>query len=150
MAEFDFKQVCDEVVALHAVQLESFEFSYSFAEEQVQLIGDPDRLREVLINVLKNAIDFCTPKGNIEFIVNMSGDKILIRVSNDVEDIETIDVQKARIPYYTTRKGGSGLGLAVSDKILMDHGGNLSMHIGNSSAVVTIEIPRRTSDRNRK
>lgn len=143
MVEFDFKQVCDEVVALHAVQLESFNFSHSCEDEKILLSGDPDRLREVLINVLKNAIDFCLPNGTITFIVRTTGDKILIRVANDVKNVNEVDIKKARIPYYTTRKGGSGLGLAVSDKILMDHGGNLTLQIVDSSAVIAIELPRR-------
>ncbi|MEZ5358167.1 MAG: ATP-binding protein [Candidatus Zixiibacteriota bacterium] len=142
MVEFDFKHMSDEVVALHEVQLEAFDFSYVFSGSEARMIGDRDRIREVLINIVKNALDFCTPGGKIDVAVRVNNDSISVIAKNDVRDVADVDVKKARIPYFTTRKGGSGLGLAVSDKIIMDHGGNLSLYVEGSQAVVRIDIPR--------
>ncbi len=145
---FDVHKLIEEIVDLHKVQLEAFNFAFRYVGTESTITADPDRIREVIINVLKNALEFCIPGGRISLLAEFGEKTFSLTVSNSSQDVSETDFQKARIPYYTTRKGGSGLGLAVSDKIVIDHGGSMSLRIVDNNAVVAIEIPHniRTGD----
>ena len=52
----------------------------------------------------------------------------------------------AKMPYFSTREGGSGLGLAVSEKIVIDHGGSLTLELENGMAVARFEIPLKPQE----
>ncbi|MCP4716063.1 MAG: response regulator [Deltaproteobacteria bacterium] len=133
--DFDLRITCEELseaLALRA-QEKGLEFSCLINHDVPSLVrGDPGRLRQILINLLGNAIKF-TEHGEVALCVSLEQESETdCRLRFDVND-SGIGIKKTRIPFLfqeftqedsaTTRKfGGTGLGLAISKRIaeLMD------------------------------
>jgi signal transduction histidine kinase len=95
--------------------------------------ADPDGLRQVLINLLRNACDACQPGQGVEVQASAesSGDEPFIRI--EVRDsgcgIAPEHLHSIFDPFFTTKKGGEGvgLGLAIAQDIVKNHGGSISV-----------------------
>lgn len=93
-----------------------------------RLIGDADRLRQVLVNLLLNAAQALTAGGQIRITLAKQGDYARLLVDDNGPGIA--DEQKDRVfdPFYSTKeKGkGTGLGLAICRKLIEEHGGQIA------------------------
>ena len=89
---------------------------------------DSNLIVQVIINLLKNAIHAVRGKENAEVILRFENEPsdLVIAVEDNGSGIELENVNKIFIPFYTTRTDGSGIGLAVSRKIVKAHRGRLS------------------------
>jgi signal transduction histidine kinase len=112
--------------------------------------GDAQRLRQVLVNLVGNAIKF-TDEGGVEVTISALNDRFLISVCDTgpgiaPEDQEAIFEEFHQIDNSSTRKkGGTGLGLAIVRQIVALHGGRLTL-VSNpgEGATFTIDIPIRS------
>jgi len=95
--------------------------------------GDEAKLLQVFLNIIKNAFESMRKGGKLEISTCPSkesfrkGGKIkrwaLITIRDTGKGIEEKDLQKIFMPFYTKKKSGTGIGLALSKKIIKDHGG---------------------------
>jgi signal transduction histidine kinase len=99
---------------------------------QGQVAGDPDRLQQVLINLLANAIKFSPPNGGTVWLDAECGSgELLLRVRDEgrgipPDKLETVFERFARVDEHDERdKRGTGLGLAISRAIVQQHGGHI-------------------------
>ena len=96
------------------------------SEKQAYILFDPDRLRSVVENILKNAVESCEgrdPQVEVEIILGRRGVyHVYIR---DRGDGIQGDVEKLFDPFYTTKIHGSGIGLAISRQFLRARGGDI-------------------------
>jgi two-component system C4-dicarboxylate transport sensor histidine kinase DctB len=90
---------------------------------------DRDLLRQVLVNLVTNSAHATNGPGTVTFDVSDSGDRVFIDVSDTGSGIPASIQPRVFEPYVTTRKigAGMGLGLAISRKILLDQGGDLTL-----------------------
>lgn len=90
---------------------------------------DADRLRQVFLNVLRNAYEAVDPGGRIEISLRLNRDEdrpcFEIRVSDDGCGIPEKDWENIFEPFFTTKSSGAGLGLANARRILDQHGGTI-------------------------
>jgi len=95
------------------------------------VMGDPEQIRQVLVNVIKNAIESAGPVGNVEISIKSAGgdeDKgILIGVSDNGPGISHQDMKRIFQPFFTTKEKGTGLGLSIVKKIMEAHGFGISI-----------------------
>lgn len=92
------------------------------------LEADPDRLRQVLINLIKNATEAISGKGEVVLgAKELSEGWVQISLDDTGEGVTPDKVEKLFEPFVTTKAGGSGLGLPVCRKIVHDHGGELTL-----------------------
>ena len=147
IAIFDFIGLVKEVIRLHAAQLEGHQYRDQLAPHDIMIQGDPDRLREVMVNLIKNAIEFSRPGGRITIAAEGDDATVSFAVSNDNRDggVTEADLRAAKLPYVSTRKGGMGLGLAIAEKIIIDHGGTLTLRLMGTMTEARFEIPRQPS-----
>lgn len=87
--------------------------------------GDPDLLRQVVGNLLRNAAEAQSRGGKIEISVNREGGNVFLTVQNKGGVPEQEGIDRIFEPYYSTKTIGSGLGLAVCRRIIKAHGGNI-------------------------
>jgi signal transduction histidine kinase len=114
-----------------------------YSVEEISVTADQERIRQVLVNLLKNAVDAVPEGGDIVVQLVEEGENILIRISDSGSGIPQESLDKIFDIFYTTKKNGTGLGLAVSKKIMEAHNGKLSA--GNKpagGAVFTATLPR--------
>lgn len=104
---------------------------------------DPHRLRQALVNVLRNAAQ-ASPEGERTTVEAAERDgRLAIEVRDRGPGIPAGEEERIFEPFHTTRVRGTGLGLAVARRIVSLHGGTISARNGaDGGAVFTIEVPR--------
>jgi len=116
--------------------------------------GDPDKLRRVVINLVGNALDALesvhteSPRLTIMSGDNLAGSEVWLRVQDNGPGMEPETQSKIFDPFYTTKESGTGLGLALSKKVVEAHGGTMEVQSspGNGTEFVLSfpkEAPRR-------
>jgi len=107
------------------------------------LRGDGHKLRQVLLNVLQNAVQSIDGEGGVEVSAEATADRVVILVADSGSGIAPEHLLKVFMPFFTTREKGTGLGLAVAAKIVESHGGSMdvSSTVGKGSTF-RIVLPR--------
>lgn len=103
-------------------------------DEKAELQVDPELIEQVLINLIKNGMEAClqTASPRVEVIAyqeEQDRDRFRIDVQDNGTGISPEDVDKIFIPFFTTKKQGSGIGLSLSKQIMRQHGG--SIHVSS-------------------
>jgi two-component system C4-dicarboxylate transport sensor histidine kinase DctB len=112
-------------------------------DEPVRIMGDRMRLEQVLVNLLRNALDATKSVEHPEIeIILAAGETATLSVRDNGEGIE--DLELLFEPFYTTKAPGDGvgLGLAISSGIVTELGGRLTARNGeHGGAVFEIQLP---------
>ncbi len=105
------------------------EVIYDAPELPVAIEGDKNRIRQVMVNVLDNAIKYSFAKGKIHVNINSDNDVAIVTVKDEGRGISSEDIQLVKQKFYKGRGAlrGSGIGLAVVDEIMKEHGGSLNI-----------------------
>jgi two-component system sensor kinase FixL len=124
----DINMVLKDVVRIMAgaYPKDKYRFKESLAADVGEIHCDPDKLKQVFINVISNGLEAMTSGGTITVSSKRSPDGIEIRVSDEGSGIPASELQQIFEPFYTTREQGSGLGLSISYKIIAAHSGDIS------------------------
>jgi len=108
--------------------------------------GDPDQLKQVLINLLKNALHATRGRSDRRIIVGIGGNSESVRltVKDNGHGISPENLKKIFEPYFSTKSNGegTGLGLSLTNDIIRTHHGRLSVHsIYGEGATFVVELP---------
>jgi two-component system NtrC family sensor kinase len=107
---------------------------------------DARMFEQVLVNLLLNACEACSPGGAVELSVRDEGERIAFVVEDDGVGIDDETAARATEPFFTTKPEGTGLGLAITNEIVHHHGGSLVLRArasGGTTAVVELPAVRR-------
>lgn len=104
-------------------------FHYETSSEYLTIQADEEMIEQVLINLLKNAAEAASgaPAPKIELIGKYDGSVVKIEVSDNGTGIIPEAIERIFIPFYTTKKTGSGIGLSLSRQIMQLHHGTLTV-----------------------
>lgn len=87
---------------------------------------DKGQISQILINLIKNALQ--AGAKHIDITAKMGrDDDVIIQVTNDGEPIPVSAQEQIFIPFYTTKKDGSGIGLSISRQIMRNHNGTIEL-----------------------
>jgi len=114
----------------HLLKAEGIDFSYHIQPYDIQLFADRTQMEQVLINLIKNAWDACynTPHPNVEIDVRKNEyQKPVITVLDNGLGILPDVMARIFIPFFTTKQGGSGIGLTICRQIMNLHRGSISV-----------------------
>jgi len=103
----------------------NYEFVSNLKEDVVEINCDPDKLKQVFINVIANGMEAMPEGGRMEITTEKVGEAVEIRIRDEGVGINEEDLDHIFEPFYTTREGGSGLGLVISYKIVEAHNGEI-------------------------
>ena len=99
---------------------------YRPEEPDLMLYADEGQISQIFINLIKNALQ--AGAKHIDIIARMGkDDEIIVRVANDGEAIPVSAQEQIFIPFYTTKKEGSGIGLSISRQIMRNHNGSIEL-----------------------
>jgi len=91
------------------------------------ILADPDQIEQVLINIIKNAVEATEKTQNpmISIKAFMDHQAKTIEVCDNGEGVATEDAEKIFVPFFTSKPSGTGIGLSLSRQIMQMHGGTL-------------------------
>ncbi len=105
--------------------------------------GDPQRLRQVLVNLVGNAADASKPGAEVTLRATPANDgQIAIEIEDRGRGIGAEDLPRIFEPFFTTRPDGTGLGLAICHKVVRAHGGDIRVRsIVGEGSTFTVMLP---------
>lgn len=123
----------DNVVDLLQAQLRErgIRIEKSIDPESLTVTADPELVERVLINLVKNAAEALTDVQNREIRMSAGIDRrgrTIVQISDNGPGIVPEAIDKIFVPFFTTKKEGSGIGLSLSREIMRQHGGSLSVY----------------------
>jgi two-component system sensor histidine kinase HydH len=146
---FPMSSVDLQGVIIHAVSFVRHEAEQqhvtviSECPEGVRVSGNRDKLEQVFLNLMKNALQSMPEGGNLHVTANASGKNVIITVSDSGQGIRSEDLPRIFEPFFTTKARGTGLGLALCKKIVEEHKGEIRVEsVPGKGTSVSIIIPR--------
>jgi signal transduction histidine kinase len=118
----------------------------SISEPDIPVAGDPDKIEQAVVNVLKNGIEAAGANGNIDVsarTVRSNGTSVVeIAVSDNGPGIPPQQMKRIFQPFFTTKEKGTGLGLSIVRKIIDAHHGDISVSSeSGKGTVVRLSLP---------
>ncbi|WP_147534622.1 ATP-binding protein [Bacillus marasmi] len=87
------------------------------------VMGNPSRLQQLLINIIKNSIEAARPDGKVSITVKSKNQEVEIIVIDDGVGMSAAQIENIGLPYYSTKEKGTGLGLMVTLQIIKEMNG---------------------------
>ncbi|EPZ44140.1 PAS domain S-box protein [Alicyclobacillus acidoterrestris] len=111
-------------------------------DEGAMVLCEADRIHQVLVNLIKNAMDAVTGGGRVYLSTWVDADKVYIRVRDTGIGMDATTLEHVGEPFYTTKSGGTGLGVMVCQRIVQSHGGCIEWDskVGEGTTV-TMNLP---------
>ncbi len=133
-------ELCANITTLLAADAEPYEVELSTQlESSVVARVDAEKLKQVLINLLRNAIEAAGMKGKVRLHCNRIGQRVYLEVWDNGSGIpDGIDIFE---PFATSKEAGTGLGLPIVHRIVTDHAGSIDYRRENNQTVFTVELP---------
>lgn len=104
--------------------------------------ADPDQVRQVLVNLLVNALEALDGRGRLLIQAQAKKDRVEVKVSDSGPGLPPGDPQQVFDPFFSTRERGTGLGLAIARRIAQAHGGDLkAANAPQGGALFTLTLP---------
>ena len=118
--------------------------AFEIAPDLLDVAADRDRLNQVFINLLLNAVQAMGQGGELRITAKNSTkmNAVLIKIHDNGCGIPQENIAQLFYPYFTTKSGGTGIGLAISQKIISDHNGTIRIEsVEGEGTLVTVELP---------
>ncbi len=143
LAPASLNPLLEEVMTLYESQLQEGTLTTRFAEGLPLVSADQDQLKQVFINLIKNALESIpSEKGQIHVATTFEGQSVVTEVSDNGSGIKSENISRIFQPYFTTKSQGNGLGLALADRIITEHGGQISVQSSEGQgATFYIKLP---------
>ena len=124
----DLRELMDSVIGLNSelAASQGATCKYRPEEDDLMIYADEGQISQILINLIKNALQ--AGAKNIDITARMGkDDEVIVQVANDGEPIPVSAQEQIFIPFYTTKKEGSGIGLSISRQIMRNHNGSIEL-----------------------
>ncbi len=122
------RELCEAVVALHEGQAAERTVTLTVTGTEIEIRADARKLKQVLINLVQNALDASPAREQVELRVSRTASGARIDVCDRGQGLDDATRERAFEPGVTTKAKGSGLGLTVSRAIARQHGGEVRLH----------------------
>lgn len=130
-------EILEKALSIMAVSMKEKNISLSriYDPSLPKVIGDESKLLQVFLNIIKNAVEAMKKKGALTVLTEVSKEYVrhrgkinrwaVISFKDTGIGISPEDIPKIFLPFYTKKKHGTGIGLALSKKIILDHNGSI-------------------------
>jgi PAS domain S-box-containing protein len=142
--DVDVREVCQEVASLVGpeAELAGVELALDLPRSVLTALVDPAKLSQVVVNLVRNAIEATSTQGSGTVVIRARRKprSILVEVEDDGPGLgdATLPIFD---PFFTTKATGSGLGLSIAHRIVVDHEGSLSFESKPGQTVFRIQLP---------
>ena len=151
ISRFAFREAIENVYKAVALDAQNHKHTLTLEcpEDLPQVDGDRERLEQVIMNIVSNAIKYTADGGKIEMVAGTRGKNVFIRVSDNGIGIPEKDLPRLFERFYRVDKarsresGGTGLGLSIAREILSQHKGDIRIEsVYGEGTDVTITLPK--------
>lgn len=142
--EFDMNVLLEEVYNSFKIlgNSKDIKIVYNNNCDEIYINGDYHRLEQVLVNIIKNSIESITENGIIELSAELLDDDVQVIIKDNGIGMTEEEISKVTEMFYTTKKDGTGLGVALSKEIVMAHDGKIKYDsVKGKGTVCMITIP---------
>ena len=148
--KIDLTKTISTTINLLEVSDKATNINFSKSSSAHFIFADEEQLNRVFINLIKNSIESINEiksknvdfKGKINIDIVEDKEYIYVNVLDNGVGFDLVDKTKMLTPYFTTKKSGTGLGLAVVTKIINDHNSLINFNSVKNGAKVNITIPK--------
>ncbi|MBU1152641.1 PAS domain S-box protein [bacterium] len=146
------KVIEDSINELHQEMLAGIAIEKDFALDVPLLTADPDQLKQVFVNLIKNGVEAMREKGKLkiksEKLKIKEEEIVQVSISDTGRGITKEDLKHIFDPFFTTKGKGTGLGLAICQRIIEAHKGGIEVksEVGKGTMFV-VRLPVSTIDR---
>ncbi|KYC37240.1 ATPase [Scytonema hofmannii PCC 7110] len=145
LSELDVNEFIRELLVLIREMPEALSRQIEFmpALSTIKILGDRDKLKQVFINIVRNACEAVSAGDVIKWQVDtLSQGNVCINVCNSGEPIPPEILSKLTQPFFSTKPSGTGLGLAITKRIVNAHAGELSIQSDAvTGTTVCVQLP---------
>jgi len=139
----DLRALCDDVVARLAEASPTPGVAVTVVGPSIETTGTSSKLRQVLLNLIKNAIEAAAPAGRVDIHVDETHECSRVTVRDSGSGLDAEARERLFEPFFTNKPRGTGLGLAVSQAIARAHGGEIVADApGSGGACFVLCLPR--------
>jgi PAS domain S-box-containing protein len=143
--EFNLEKIMQDVVFLYKpeLNLRGIVLTESWNAQNTVVIGEQNQIKQVFINIVKNAVEALEKEGSLHISSTQENDGFIGIHIRDNGAGMTQEIQKQIFePFFTTKTTGTGLGMMISEKIIQEHGGKININSRvNKGTQVSILLP---------
>lgn len=136
--------IVDRIMRLcrHAAESAGVALEASQAGEIPEVYADEEMVAQAVSNVVINAIDAAGPGGSVTVRVRRTGDAVALDVADSGPGVHLQDGDNPFAPFFSKKKSGTGIGLAIAHRIVTAHGGSITFaNRTGGGAVFTVRLP---------
>jgi len=150
LGKVNIKEVTSEVVNEAEIEArrQGIILNWKPSDVEVAVSGDTFQIKQVIFNLVDNAIKYNRPGGSVDITVQIENRLVIIKVADTGIGIATEDLPRVFDRFYrvdksrSRQRGGSGLGLAIVKKIVEEHGGMVSVEsIPGQGSTFRVQLP---------
>jgi signal transduction histidine kinase len=143
--EHDIVAIVRQVVELERVAADRRGIVLELAGEPTQLLGEVDaaKLHQLVLNLVRNACEAVMAGGHVRVSLAVEDAHCQIRVRDDGPGIPEHVRTRIYEPFYSTKEGGTGLGMSIVHSLVSLHGGSIDLQTGPEGTMFEVTIPRR-------
>ncbi|MBD2215122.1 HAMP domain-containing histidine kinase [Nostoc linckia FACHB-104] len=140
----DVRQLILESINFFLPISQQKKLKFHIPDTSITICLDKFQIKQVFDNLISNAIHFSPDLGTITFSWQIFKEEVLIQITDQGLGILPEEIQEIFNPFYSRRPGGTGLGLTIAKKIVLDHHGSLwAQNIPEGGARFSIILPRK-------
>lgn len=136
----DINYLIEEVVDSFELLLKKKKIDITLDEGEYYITADYNRLKQVIINVIKNSIEAIKLDGKIKIDISVKNKYLYIEIIDNGVGMSNEEIEKLNYPFFTTKQNGTGLGVYLSREIIEKHNGTMKYESDNG-VKVTIKLP---------
>jgi len=141
ISDISLRSLLESIVRIFSVSYPKIRIEMTI--EEVVVPGDADRLREVFWNILLNAAEAMKEEGTITVAGGPQGDMVAVCVADSGGGIPPEVQERMFDPFFSTKRRGTGLGLAVVHNVVKMHGGTVGVRNTDIGAEFVVTLPLR-------
>ena len=119
------------------------ELCVDMTDDRCMVVADEDYLAQAVLNIVRNACEACDGQGKVCIRIECAGDSWVIEVSDTGKGMDEETMRRVAEPFFTTKASGTGLGVALVERVVKLHGGDMIFSSNkNGGTTVRIVIPQ--------
>ena len=138
------EKIVNDIAELFTIEMQNrhIDFSLQLNHHYTIINGNENQIKQVFINLIKNAIEAIDSDGKIHLELNHHDDRLFISIKDTGIGIPPHVLERIFEPFYTTKSKGTGLGMMITNKIIQEHKGTINVRSEeNVGTEVLISFP---------